>query len=68
MRNVRATPIVHYSKKRAFVHKTLHSYTYIFVKINAVRKPLEQSYEGPYKVLDLQTMSKVNLQASQVKT
>lgn len=52
MRKVRATPTAHHSKRKAFTHKTLHTCTHVFVRVDAVRKPLEQPYEGPYKVID----------------
>lgn len=52
MRQVRSTPSAHNSKHKAFAHKTLYTCTHVFVRVDAVRKPCEQPYEGPYKVIE----------------
>ncbi|CAH8513258.1 unnamed protein product [Dicrocoelium dendriticum] len=33
------------------VHKDLHSCPFVFVRVDAVRKPLQPPYEGPFKVI-----------------
>ncbi|XP_026666981.1 uncharacterized protein LOC113463941, partial [Ceratina calcarata] len=51
MLQVRSVPAAHYEKRKVFAHKVLYSCTHVFVRVDAVRKPLEQPYEGPYKVI-----------------
>lgn len=34
-----------------FVHHDLHTTTHVFLRVDRVRRPLQQPYEGPYKVL-----------------
>ncbi|XP_039302213.1 uncharacterized protein LOC120357021 [Solenopsis invicta] len=46
IRKIRPVPSAHHCKKK----RTKHC-THVF-RVDAVRKPLEQSYEGPYEVLD----------------
>ncbi|KAL1130428.1 hypothetical protein AAG570_011676 [Ranatra chinensis] len=36
---------------RMFVPKTLSTYTHVFLRHDAVRRPLTPTYDGPYKVL-----------------
>ncbi|XP_028173478.1 uncharacterized protein LOC114362327 [Ostrinia furnacalis] len=40
------------SSRPTFVHKDLHICTHVFVRNDAVRKPLTPSYTGPFKVID----------------
>ena len=37
---------------RTFVHKDLTNCTHVFIRTDAVKKPLESPYKGPYKVLN----------------
>ena len=41
----------HDSGKKVFVSKHLNSCNFVFVRQDCVRKPLQQPYEGPFKVL-----------------
>lgn len=52
MRAVRSSPTAHHNKSRPFKHTTLHLCTHVFVRVDEVKKPLEQPYRGPYKVLE----------------
>lgn len=52
MRNLRPTQTAHHNKPRIFAHKALHDCTHVFVRIDGVKKPLDQPYEGPYEVLE----------------
>lgn len=52
MRRVRSAPSAHHSKRKVFAHKTLYTCTHVFVRVDAVKKPCEQPYEGPYEVLE----------------
>ena len=38
--------------RAAFVHPDLQTSTHVFVRHDAVRKPLQQPYDGPFKVLE----------------
>lgn len=40
------------SSKPTFVHKNLNTCTHVFVRNDAVRKPLTPNYTGPFKVID----------------
>lgn len=40
------------NSKNVFVHADLKSCSHVFVRIDAVRKPLTPPYSGPYKVLE----------------
>lgn len=42
----------HASSRPIFVHKDLQTCNYVFVRVDAVKKPLQPPYEGPYKVID----------------
>jgi len=53
IRKVKPRP--HHSKCKAFTYKTLANCTHVFVRIDAVRKPLEPPYEDPFKVLERTT-------------
>ena len=39
------------NKECMYVKSSHHVYTHVFIRNNAVRKPLQQPYNGPYKVL-----------------
>ncbi|XP_043487548.1 uncharacterized protein LOC122514640 [Polistes fuscatus] len=63
MRRVRSAPATHYSKTRAFVHKTLHTCSHVFVRVGGSTGPLCQPYEGPFEVLDrmLDSVFRINV-------
>ena len=42
---------VHHHNKHVFVHKDLRNCSHVFIRVDAVKKPLESPYEGPFKVL-----------------
>lgn len=52
MREVRATPTAHHTKRKAFTHKTLYDCMHVFVRVNKVKGPLEAPYEGPFEVIE----------------
>ena len=52
MRSVRSAPAAHHNKKKPFAHKMLYTCTHVWVRVDAVQKPLEFAYEGPYEVLE----------------
>ncbi|XP_011162834.1 uncharacterized protein LOC105197925 [Solenopsis invicta] len=51
MREIRARPVARHDKRKVFVHKTLYSCTHIFVRVDAVKKPLEPPYEGRFEII-----------------
>lgn len=51
MQNLRATPTRQTPRPHVFVSDTLSSGSHIFIRHDATRKPLQQPYDGPYKVL-----------------
>lgn len=49
--NMRAPATNHHSRPSVFVHSALKTCTHVFVRIDAVRRSLQQPYEGPYEVV-----------------
>lgn len=50
--NVLKSPTpVHHAKEKPFVHQRLKDCSHVFVRVDSVKKPLQQPYEGPYQVL-----------------
>lgn len=41
----------HHAKEKIFVSKRLNDCTHVFVRFDAVKKPLQRPYDGPYLVL-----------------
>lgn len=52
MRQVRSAPTAHHIKHKAFAHKTLYTCTHVFVRVDAVKKPCEKPYDGPYEIME----------------
>ncbi|XP_025829488.1 uncharacterized protein LOC112904215 [Agrilus planipennis] len=51
MRKLRPKPTAHHHKPKIFTHKALHDCTHVFVRVDRVKKPLKQPYEGPFEVI-----------------
>jgi hypothetical protein len=49
---LRPVPAARHASPAVFVHKDLAHSTHVFLRQDAVRRPLEPPYSGPYKVLD----------------
>ncbi|GBM87266.1 hypothetical protein AVEN_184802-1 [Araneus ventricosus] len=51
-RKLRPVSISHHSSdENSFVHPDLQSASHVFIRRDIIRRPLEQPYQGPYKVL-----------------
>jgi hypothetical protein len=48
---LRSVPATRHASPAVFVHKDLADSTHVFLRQNAVRRPLDPPYSGPYKVL-----------------
>ena len=51
MRSMAPTPSAHHSAHRPFLPASLRTASYVYVRHDAVRRPLQRPYDGPYKVL-----------------
>lgn len=51
MRNLRPIQTSHHSTTAVFISKPLLTASHVFVRKDSVRKPLEQPYQGPFKVI-----------------
>ena len=54
MSEVKPVPVQHNNSTKTFVHQNLPTATHIFIRHDAVRKPLQPTYDGPYKILSRQ--------------
>lgn len=52
MESIRPTQTAHHCSKTPFVQRDLFKSTHVFVRVDRVRKPLQQPYEGPFEVLE----------------
>lgn len=52
IRNIKPVPASHHCKKKTFCYKDLYSCTHVFLQQDGVKKPLEQPYMGPFKVVN----------------
>ena len=51
MSKLKATPVRKQSPRKPYVCHELSSATHVYVRRDGVKKPLQQPYDGPYKVL-----------------
>lgn len=51
MQALKPTKTAHHGQTPVFTQPTIKTCTHVFVRIDAVKRPLVQPYEGPYKVL-----------------
>ena len=52
MVKVKPVTVAHRYKKRVFFFNELHTCTHVFLRVAAVKQPLERPYTGPHKVLE----------------
>ena len=50
MSRIRPTP-TRISQRDAYIDKNLHASTHVYVRHDAVRKPLQSPYDGPYEII-----------------
>lgn len=51
VRSLRPVPTSRHDSSATFISKDLKDSSHVFLRIDRVRRPLEQPYSGPYKVL-----------------
>ncbi|CAN7975132.1 unnamed protein product, partial [Ixodes persulcatus] len=51
MRTIRPTPPRPQQRSAVYVSADLHSCTHVFLRRDAVRRPLQHPYDGPYRVI-----------------
>ena len=51
MQCLSSTPPRHHSQRATFINKALETCTHVLVRRDSVKKPLQQPYDGPYKVM-----------------
>lgn len=51
MQSLKPVPTSDHSKRTIFVHGSLMTCTHVFVRCDAVKKPLQNPYDGPFRVL-----------------
>ena len=52
MRSIRPVPPLHHSHPASYVPASLKKSSFVFVRNDAVRRPLQQPYDGPFPVLE----------------
>ncbi|XP_017476814.1 PREDICTED: uncharacterized protein LOC108366851 [Rhagoletis zephyria] len=51
MRKIRPAPTTHHCRQKTFCHKDLATCTHVFMRVDAVRRPLDHPYSGPHRVV-----------------
>ncbi|XP_028038223.1 uncharacterized protein LOC114248972 [Bombyx mandarina] len=52
IRKIKPTPVIHHGTSPVFISKQLSSSNQVFLRQDAIRKPLQPPYTGPYTVLE----------------
>ncbi|GFY29254.1 pol polyprotein [Trichonephila clavipes] len=50
MHNLKPVPTSLHGRKTVFVHPELSQCTHVFLRHNAIRKPLQSPYDGPFAI------------------
>lgn len=67
MQSLKPSPTTNNSAQVPFVEKNLHSTPAVFVRNDAVRKPLQPPYEGPFPVIERnEKFFKINIRGKDV--
>ena len=53
MQHLRGTPVRKQPQRKSYISKDMGNATHVFVRHDAIRKPLQPPYDGPYRVLKL---------------
>lgn len=51
IRTLKPVPAQNHSKRSVFIHPELQNSSHVFVRVDAVKKPLQPTYDGPFRVL-----------------
>lgn len=51
MHNLKPTPSSNHNKQSVFVHKAMETCTHVFIRFGGVKKCLQPTYDGPFKVI-----------------
>ncbi|KMQ85927.1 pol polyprotein [Lasius niger] len=51
MQKLQPRPTTHHIKPKLFFHKDLHNCSHVFLKVEGTRRPLDQPYTGPHKII-----------------
>ncbi|GFV74073.1 uncharacterized protein TNCV_601241 [Trichonephila clavipes] len=51
MQSLHPKPPKHHGKRPVFIHPGLLEATHVFLRRDMLRRPLQQPYDGPFKVL-----------------
>ncbi|KAG5321131.1 POL4 protein, partial [Pseudoatta argentina] len=51
MQKLRPRPTSHHIRPKLFFHKDLYNCSHVFIKVEGNRRPLDQPYTGPHRVL-----------------
>lgn len=51
MQRLRPVPMSRHNSQNTFIHKELNDCSFVFIRQDCVRRPLQQPYEGPFKVI-----------------
>jgi len=52
MQRIKPTPATHHVRNRPFGFKDLYTCTHVFLRNDTAKRPLEQPYTGPHRVLE----------------
>ena len=52
MRNLKAPPVRPQPQRNVHVSRDLAACTHVFVRHDGIRKPLQPTYDGPYRVVE----------------
>ncbi|XP_025830953.1 uncharacterized protein LOC112904634 [Agrilus planipennis] len=51
IRDIKPVPAAHHCRQKTFCYKDLYTCSHVFLRLDHVRKPLEQPYSGPHEVI-----------------
>ena len=51
MRSIKAVPVEHHYKKRAFLYEDLNTCSHVFLRVGTGKKSFERPYTGPHRII-----------------